>query len=174
MQFATTNKRYVNRWGTATAMLAVLVFLGKPAVVRAADDNSNNTLEKITSELKATGEVYGSAYNSHNVDGLMNFIGDESVIVDWKGNPHQGKAAIRTFFTKAFQDNPNLKLSNTLLSAQLVSPDAVMTFGELKFSGNKPGWPTASRFAVLWKKVDRKWITLFDAGFVPMAASAGK
>ena len=42
-----------------------------------------------------------------------------------------------------------------------------MTFGSLTFSGNRAGWPPASRFAVLWQKLGGQWKTLFDTGIVP-------
>ena len=57
-------------------------------------------------------------------------------------------------------------MENQLESARLVNPNAVMTFGTLKFAGNSRNWPSESKFAVLWEKVDGKWKALFDAGFV--------
>lgn len=156
-------------WGPIVSVLAVTlaVFWMCSHPVRAADADQ---LEEITQELRKTGDKYGAAYNAHDVDGLLAFISDESVIVDWRGEAHEGRAAIKAFFTEAFANNPNLKMSNNLVTAQLVSPDAVMTFGELQFTGNGTKWPDASRFAVLWKKVDGQWTTLFDAGFVPVDA----
>jgi hypothetical protein len=45
-----------------------------------------------------------------------------------------------------------------------------MTFGTLKFTGNSKNWPSESKFAVLWEKIDGKWKALFDAGFVTTGA----
>jgi len=58
-----------------------------------------------------------------------------------------------------------------LESAYMVNAEAVMTYGTLKFTGNSQNWPSLSKFAVLWQKVDGSWKALFDAGFTTTPAA---
>jgi hypothetical protein len=61
-------------------------------------------------------------------------------------------------------------MQNHLESAHMINADAVMSFGTLKFAGNSKNWPSESKFAVLWQKINGKWKALFDAGFVTTTA----
>jgi len=91
---------------------------------------------------------------------------DQSGLIKWSGDIVRGKDNIQKFFEQTFKDNPNLQMQNHLESAHLINADAVMSFGTLKFAGNSKNWPSESKFAVLWQKMNGKWKALFDAGFV--------
>jgi ketosteroid isomerase-like protein len=94
-----------------------------------------------------------------------------SELIKWSGEIVRGKDDIQKFFEQTFKDNPNLHLESQLESAYMVSAEAVMTYGTLKFTGNSQNWPSVSKFAVLWQKVDGKWKALFDAGFTVTPAA---
>lgn len=134
-----------------------------------ASDATNDTkIAELTGELQQAGQEYGKYYNTHDIDGIMTFIDERSIVVDWHGNAAVGRDQIRAFFEKTFKDNPHLKLSSELQQAQVIDDQAVMTFGTLTFSGHGTYWPSSSKFSVLWKKIDGHWTTYYDTGMIPM------
>jgi len=148
----------------AVLEIAMIVLLGTTPLAWA--DRSTEQAERIRAELQTVGEEYIAAYNRHDAGAVASFSTENSELIKWSGDIVHGKNDIQQFFEQTFRDNPNLHMENQLESARLVNPEAVMTFGTLKFTGNSKNWPSTSKFAVLWEKVDGKWKALFDAGFV--------
>lgn len=144
--------------------LMMIMLLG--ATTSAWADRSTEQAERIRAELQTIGEEYIAAYNRHDAAAVASFSTENSELIEWSGEVVRGKDNIQRFFEQTFRDNPNLHMENHLESAHLVNADAVMTFGTLKFTGNSKNWPSESKFAVLWEKIDGRWKALFDAGFV--------
>jgi uncharacterized protein (TIGR02246 family) len=142
----------------------MIVLLG--AMTSAWADQSTEQAERVRAELQTIGEEYIAAYNRHDAAAVASFSTDNSELIKWSGDIVRGKDNIQRFFEQTFRDNPDLHMENHLESAHLVNVNAVMTFGTLKFTGNSKNWPSESKFAVLWEKVDGRWKALFDAGFV--------
>jgi uncharacterized protein (TIGR02246 family) len=139
--------------------IAMIVLLGSTQSVWA--DQATDQAERIRAELQTVGEDYIAAYNRHDAAAVASFSTENSELIKWSGDIVRGKDNIQKFFEQTFRDNPNLHMENHLESARMVNAEAVMTFGTLKFTGNSKNWPSESKFAVLWEKIDGKWKALF-------------
>ena len=98
--------------GPVALLLLLAVGFDRPAL--AAELTEAEQVAKTTAELKEAGAHYGAAYNAHDVEGVLAFIDEQSIVVDWRGEAHQGRAAIRGFFEASFRNNPDLKMSSAL------------------------------------------------------------
>jgi ketosteroid isomerase-like protein len=151
--------------------VAIIMQLGATHPVQADPASDKAIADKVLAELTATGSEYLAAYNRHDTPALASFSTEKSELIKWSGEIVHGKADIQKFFERTFKENPNLHMESELESAHMVSADAVMTYGTLKFTGNSQSWPSVGKFAVLWQKVDGKWKALFDAGFTTTATA---
>lgn len=149
--------------------MAIIMQLGVTHAVQADPASEQAIADKVLAELTATGAAYLAAYNRHDTPALASFSTEKSELIKWSGEIVRGKDEIQKFFERTFKENPNLHMESELESAYMVSADAVMTYGTLKFTGNSQSWPSLGKFAVLWQKVDGKWKALFDAGFTTTA-----
>ena len=108
-------------------------------------------------ELQATIDGYAAAYDSGQIDRVMDFWAENADFVDIRGQFHEGRDLISALFRRGFAENPGRTIQLNSASRKFLSPNVAMDDGILELTSPE-GTKTSGRYTVVWTKVGDKWV----------------
>lgn len=108
---------------------------------------------------------WGEAASSKNLDAVVAFYAEDGTLVWPDQPPVHGSANIRTAWSGAFQEMPNVFLQFTPERIDVSeSGDLASDFGVVTMGTEGPQGPKVTgKYVVVWKKVDGSWKVLYDS-----------
>jgi uncharacterized protein (TIGR02246 family) len=134
---------------TALALVAALVSTGASAW---AQDEGEDA-----AAIRHRAEEYVAAYNQHDAEALANLWAEDAVYLNRDtGEPIEGRPAIAAMFKSMFDSGEASKLSVTVQSVRLVTPEVAIEDGTAEITPAE-GEPTSSTYTAIHVKRDGAW-----------------
>jgi uncharacterized protein (TIGR02246 family) len=135
----------------------ILLVIASLFVYRAVA-RGDELLDKEDAAIRATGEAYVKAFNSHDAEAVAGFWSPDAVYANRLTQERVvGREAIAAQFTSIFQATGDLKLDVRVESIQFVSPNVAVERGVAKFLSPQSE-PEASDYSAVYVRRDSKWL----------------
>jgi uncharacterized protein (TIGR02246 family) len=107
--------------------------------------------------IRTSVDVYCEAFNSGNVDAVLNYWANDADYVDADGETHRGKEAIGALFKAAVEGLQGHKLALTIDRLQLVKPEVAIEDGTASLT-TPDGETSSGRYTAVWVKNGDQWL----------------
>jgi uncharacterized protein (TIGR02246 family) len=147
------------RWFGLAAGLAATAALGLILVVGKMPAQADEPKEKGEAGLGKgkRAQEFIAAFNSGDAKAVAGFWTEDADYVDQIGRHFKGRAAIQKLYEKVFAESKGAKLSITVNSARLVTPDVALEDGITEVTPADGGPPSAAKFSAVLVKKDGEW-----------------
>jgi uncharacterized protein (TIGR02246 family) len=150
-------RRYMMRFKTFTTIFASLCLMGATTAFAA------ETTSKDHDDILATVHSMTSAFEAHNMKGILAQYEPSAVLVAQPGQPLQGTPALTAAFNQFIAVNPKF----TFINEEIIQADDIaMHINVWKMTGKLPdGTPVQQgglSVVVLRKQADGKWLMVID------------
>lgn len=98
-----------------------------------------------------------AAFNRGDAKAVAGFWTPEATYVDQDGREVKGRAALQKMYEAVFAENKGAKLTITVTSARLVTPDVALEEGVTEVTPADGGPPSVARFSAVLAKKDGQW-----------------
>ena len=108
--------------------------------------------------IRLVADAFAKAYNAHDAKAIANLFTPQGELVDEEGSVKQGRSAIEREFTQIFETFPQAKISISIKSVRLISPNVAAEDGSadvIREPGEAGG---LTRYTVVHVKQDGKWL----------------
>jgi uncharacterized protein (TIGR02246 family) len=102
-------------------------------------------------------QEFVAAYNKADAKAVAGFFTPTGEYTDPTGRKYQGRAELEKLYSKVFAENKGAKLTITLTSARMVSPDVGIEEGITEVTPADGGPPSVSAFSSVAVKQDGEW-----------------
>lgn len=127
----------------------------------------------IEAAIAASGNAYSQAFAAGDASALASLWTPEGVYVSEDGNVTVGRDAIGKLFAKFFDVRKGAKIKVLEKSTTPVNETTVVERGVARLDGDANFFDTASRYVVVHRKVDGKWL-MDNVVETPMPAESPK
>jgi uncharacterized protein (TIGR02246 family) len=155
-------RKFVGLAAILAAALAVGYFIGAGKIPREVGEPQANADEPKTRGAEPLGkgkraQEFIAAFNKGDAKAVAGFWTPEGDLVDEDGRQIKGRAAIQKLYEKVFAGHKGAKLTVTVISARLVTPDVALEDGITEVAPPDGGPPATSRFSAVLVKKDGEW-----------------
>ena len=102
-------------------------------------------------------QEFVAAFNRGDAKAIAGFWAPDAVYVDQDGREVKGQAAIERLYAKTFAERKGAKLTLTVLSAKLLTPDVGLEDGISEVTPAEGGPPFVARFSAVFLKKGGEW-----------------
>ena len=102
-------------------------------------------------------KAFTAAFDKGDAAAVAAFYAEDADYIDQAGHESHGRAAIQKLYEKTFAAQKGAKLTITVTSARLLSPDVALEDGVTEVAPGDGGPPTAARFAAVLVRKDGEW-----------------
>jgi uncharacterized protein (TIGR02246 family) len=102
-------------------------------------------------------QEFVAAFNRGDAKAVAGFWTQDAEYVDQVGGHVKGRAALEKLYAKTFAERKGAKLTITVLSARLVTPDVGLEEGITEVTPADGGLPTVARFSAVMVKKGGEW-----------------
>jgi uncharacterized protein (TIGR02246 family) len=107
--------------------------------------------------IRTSVDAYCDAFNSGNVDAVLNYWANDADYVDVDGETHRGKEAIGALFKTAVEGLEGHKLALTIDRLRLVKPEVAIEDGTASLT-TPDGETSSGRYTAVWVKSGDQWL----------------
>lgn len=147
------------RWfGLALGPVAVLAFVPMHGTSKpAAPPELPKVGAKATPGKGKRAREFLAAFNRGDAKAVAGFWAPEGEYIDQVGKKVKGRADLEKLYEKVFAGNKGAKLSVTVTSARLLTPDVALEEGLTEVAPADGGPPTVAAFSAVLRKIDGEW-----------------
>jgi uncharacterized protein (TIGR02246 family) len=142
----------------AFGLVVVLPFSPIPGIGLApARSEEPKGEEKVELSKGKRAQAFLAAFNRGDARAVAAFWTPDGDYVDQVGHKHKGRAALEKLYEKVFAGNKGAKLTLTITSHKLLSPEVALQEGTTQVAPADGGPPTAGAFSAVLVKKDGEW-----------------
>jgi uncharacterized protein (TIGR02246 family) len=142
-------------------VLAVETNSAEPATPIAKTNEGNATAnqekEKVEPGKGKRAQEFLEAFNKGDAKAVAGFWTPTGEYTDLEGHKYQGRAAIEKLYAKTFSENKGGKLTITVTSARMITPETAIEEGISEVSSPEGGPPSVAAFTAVLVKKEGEW-----------------
>jgi uncharacterized protein (TIGR02246 family) len=147
-------------WNRSTSVRTVLM-LGLITMLTSVStpligQDANSKKEDVPGEGKRAKEFI-AAFNAGDAKAIARFYTQDAEYVDQMGHRVKGRPAIQKLYDQQFAEQKGAKLTITMNSARMVTPDVALEDGLAEVTPAEGGPPTVAHFTAVLVKKDGAW-----------------
>jgi uncharacterized protein (TIGR02246 family) len=137
------------------SILALVAFVLLEVVSAHAQDSSPASPDE--QSIRKSVDDYCAAFNSNDVDAVLDYWANDADYVDVDGETHRGKEAVGTLFKTSAAEVQGNKLGLKIDSLRFVKPEVAIEDGTATLT-DQDGETTSSRYTAVWVKSGDEWL----------------
>lgn len=146
------------KWfGLALVPVAVLAFIPIHGISEAPRSEAPKPGKKAAPGKGKRAQEFLAAFNRGDASAVAGFWAPQGEYIDQVGHKVKGRAALEKLYEKFFAGHKGAKLSLTVTSARLLTPDVALEEGTTEVAPADGGPPTVAAFSAVLRKIDGQW-----------------
>ena len=138
-------------------------FVAQPVIVEAAEQKQLEAKgagknDAIKDAVMEHVRAFTAAYNRRDIKAVLAFFADDCVLTEADGSTLNGLKELEEDLKESFKNDPNSRLSISVDSLQVVSPDVIIEEGKTAFYPDGKTLSAETDYQATYAKRDGRWL----------------